>query len=453
MQSDPPTAPLKSSATAVFLPQSRFSVMTRLCPILFFIGYLNFTVLLFIAGPWQWPVQDGTKLYIFLAFAHIALLGGYLSAAFDPPRGYSQRFPFYKVATWTMLINVALLLPTAAFRTGSFLPDVGEALRDPGTVYTETMALRDSSTPVVEYIRMLVGPFTALLLPVAVFYWRHLRWSIRILAVIAIFGTILLFIAMGTNKAIADTALMFPFLVVASHMSGVGRLSLKKLAIGAATALLFFSLFLGFFTSTMMTRSGSIAFAGYFPALGLHADLNNFMIKDAPPLVQVGAVGLDSYVTQGYYALYLSLEEPFVPMFGIGNSIFLTHQAVRLTDHQDIWKLSYPARIERSGWDAMALWSSIYPWIASDFSFPGTILVVFLIGRLFALSWLDTLDGTNPFAVAVFAQFVIMIFYFPANNQLLQFGEGLTGFLGTLILWGITRRPYHRFAALAPVLG
>ena len=157
--------------------------------------------------------------------------------------------------------------------------------------------------------------------------------------------------------------------------------------------------------------------------------------------MRIGAVGLTSYLTQGYYALYLSLDEPFVPMFGVGNSMFLYRNAAKLTGIDEIQDMPYPARIERRyGWDAYSDWSSIYPWIASDVSFPGTILVVFLIGRVFALSWLDTLKGANPFAVAIFAEFIIMLFYFPANNQVLQSGETLTSFVVILLLWLRTRR-------------
>ena len=100
----------------------------------------------------------------------------------------------------------------------------------------------------------------------------------------------------------------------------------------------------------------------------------------------------------------------------------------------------YPVRIEKYGWDSVGLWSSIYPWIASDVSFSGTILVVFLVGRLFALSWLDTLSGHNPFAVVMFSILAIVLFYFPANNQMLQSGEGFTAFWGILLLWLRSRR-------------
>ena len=101
--------------------------------------------------------------------------------------------------------------------------------------------------------------------------------------------------------------------------------------------------------------------------------------------------------------------------------------------------MSYPSRIESDGWDALGRWSSIYPWIASDVSFPGTIVVVFLIGRLFAIAWFDALSARNPFAFGMVGQFVTMLFYFPANNQTSQFGEGFTAFWVILIVWLLTR--------------
>jgi len=74
-------------------------------------------------------------------------------------------------------------------------------------------------------------------------------------------------------------------------------------------------------------------------------------------------------------------------------------------------------------------------------------VTVFLIGLGFALCWLDTLRGENPFAVVLFSQFLIMLFYFPANNQLLQSGEVCVAFWVTLLLWSRTRRSRVRSRA------
>jgi hypothetical protein len=217
------------------------------------------------------------------------------------------------------------------------------------------------------------------------------------------------------------------------------KLSRKKILRIAAASVAAFLLFIAYFGLTASSREGSVVSAGYFLAAHARVDEDNFLVRNLPSGAATALIGLDIYLTQGYYALSLSLQEPFFPMYGFGNSTFLHRQAARITGDARILELPYPVRIEKYGWDAQGLWSSIYPWIASDVSFPGTILVVFLIGRLFALSWLDTLRGDNPVAVVMFSIFVIVLFYFPANNQMLQSGEGFTAFWGTLILWHRTR--------------
>jgi hypothetical protein len=145
------------------------------------------------------------------------------------------------------------------------------------------------------------------------------------------------------------------------------------------------------------------------------------------------------YLGVGYKGLSMCLDEPWVPTYGIGNSFFLTRQGERIVGDDDLWKRTYPARVEYRGWDSVGLWSSVYPWFASDLSFPGALVAVFFVGWIFARTWRDVIVGENPFAVIMFAQVVLMLFYFPANNQVLQFGEGLSGFYFTLIAWARTR--------------
>ncbi len=137
---------------------------------------------------------------------------------------------------------------------------------------------------------------------------------------------------------------------------------------------------------------------------------------------------------------------------------FLTRQAARILDDDSLLYLSFPDRVQQqTGWNAYRLWATIYPWIASDVSFVGVLVVVFLIGRLFAQSWLDSLMLRNPFAVAIFAQFIIMLFYFNANNQCLQDGEGISTFWVLLVLWRSSRpsaaarrrRPNYAYHAMS----
>ncbi len=416
----------------------------RLIPILFFFGYLNFTVFLFALGPWEYPAEGAFRLYLFLALAHIALLLGYLSVGFRNPTQYSGKWTPSRLINISVVLSILLLLPTSRFRTGRFIPDVIGGITDPGGAYARSFMLREGGEgglPVIEYVRILLGPLLYMALPLTVFYWTQLSRRMRILGIVSMLGTIALFIAMGTNKAIADTVLLVPCLVFAAHCAGKMKLSRKKILRIASASFAAFFLFVAYFGLTASSREGSVVSAGYFVAAHARVDEDNPVVRNLSPGAATALIGLDLYLTSGYYALNLSLQEPFVPMYGVGNSTFLHRQVARITGDAGILELPYPVRIEKYGWDAQGLWSSIYPWIASDLSFPGTVVFVFLIGRLFAQSWLDTLRGDNPVAVVMFSIFVIMLFYFPANNQMLQSGEGFTAFWGTLILWRRTRGP------------
>jgi len=442
------------NATRQRPPHKQFSRWVRIFPIVFFLVYLTGTVLFFVAGPFEYPVDNPWTLYLFLALAHLALFAGYWRAASGQPKQYFGTWKPPQLLFWSAVISLLLLMPTSLARTGNAIPDIVDGIVNTGDAYSRTVSLSEQprGLPIIEYVRIFSGPLIGLLLPLTVFYWTRLPRTTRVLAVAGMLGTVALFVAMGTNKAIADTVLLVPWMIFAGYKAGTLPLKPGRILALGLCSVLAFILFFTFFGLAMEGRSGSPAVSGYFPATGATADTGNFLIDGLSAGPAAVITGLDIYLTPGYYALSLSLREPFVPMYGVGNSMFLYRQAARLTGDESIMKKPYPARIEKYGWDAYGLWSSIYPWIASDVSFPGTIFIVYLIGRLFAWSWLDTLGGANPFAVAMFSQFLIMLFYFPANNQLLQSGEGFTAFWVTLFLWLRTRRrPVSaRLRVLAP---
>lgn len=427
----------------------KWSASVRLFPLVFFLTYLSLTVLLFAFGPWPYPVQDGAKLYFYLFCAHVALLIGYLTAANRKPGEYYGRWSVSHLVVISSVISALLFFPTSKLMTGSYLPDIRGALGNLGIAYFRSQSLRQEGVPVVMYVRIFLAPFTIVLLPLTVFYWGQLRPFLRRFALVVALGDLVLSLAIGTNAGVARFLFIAVWLLFTSWILRRRKLHrrhfIRLLVLGVIAFIVMFS----FFTSTMLDRGSSIR-RYYFSTLGIYADENHILMRSFPPELQVGVAGLSSYITQGYYALYLALDEPFVPMFGVGYSQFLFRQVARIVDTPEILDLPYPVRLQKYGWDAYGHWSTIYPWLASDLSFPGTILAMFFIGYLFAMAWLDTLNRLNPFAVVMFSQFLIMLLYFPANNQLLQGGEGLVAFWSTLILWLLTRTVIRRVSTGVP---
>jgi hypothetical protein len=197
-----------------------------------------------------------------------------------------------------------------------------------------------------------------------------------------------------------------------------------------------------FFSLRSLVPSGGTTVSWSDPGVGIAADLDSPIMRIVPPGLQLPVGSFISYFIQGYYGLSLALKEPFIFCYGVGNSYFLEGLSRHLVN-TPIFDDTYPARIQASGWDAYGRWNSIYPWIASDLSFPGTIVFMFLLGRVFTLVWLDVAFCRNPWAVCLLPLLLTMLFYVPANNQVLAFPQAAMPFYVILVLWSFSRARGH----------
>ena len=465
-----------------------------------FLVYFVGTALLYFFGPWHYPMALGRgRLIAFVIAAHTAFAVGYFFGVRGMPRAAGRTLPVETLVLFSVAIQLALLLPTSHFATGHWIPNPWRAASNLGAVYTDSLHRRSTGMPYVNYIRILLSPILVVAVPLAVFYWDRLHRFTKWLFAVSVIGTLALYVAMGTNSAGGEWMGLFPWLVVASHIAGVHRLDRKGWMQAAAVQCLSIVFFGVLFSASMVQRSGSFVQTGLMTGIGAKLErqpgvdaeprraLRDGDLRDrahaatrkaigreltegemrklslpqagahlrgttaateskaaprvtAPSGSRSGLQGLAAYFSQGYFAVYLSLAEPFVPCYGVGNSVFLQRQMARLTGNQRFLECSYPVRIEKRGWSASVYWATIYPWIASDVTFPGTAAIVFLIGWLSARVWLDVLGGQNPFAVVLLAPILLMLYYFPAHNRMLQTGEGVVAVPALLLAWLLTSR-------------
>ncbi|MEZ5319805.1 MAG: hypothetical protein R2752_20555 [Vicinamibacterales bacterium] len=418
--------------------QHEVSPVALLFPGAALLGYLIVTVLLFFFGPWRYPVEDATRLVWFLVAVHVALAGGYLVGIRRRPAP-GGRFAVAGMAAFCVVCSLIVLLPTSLLNTGSWIPNPFSAASDLGGAYARSLALRERATPWVNYARILVAPALAAMLPLCVFFWHRLSRVLRAGFVLATCGALALGVAMGINAEAAQFVLLFPWFVLAAHVSGARRLDPRRWAVAAVVAVLAGILLVALFATSMNVRAGSFARNGYLPGIeatlkGRPADIEQ-QWPDTRPAWRVAVDGLAGYLSHGYYAVYLSLREPFVPMYGVGNSVFLQRQVARLLGTDTLPNRSYPARIEARGWNAYGYWATVYPWIASDVGFPGTVVVMFVAGLVFGMVWADVVVAANPWAVAFLGQVLTFMYYVPAHNKVMHSGEGVVAFLTLGLLW------------------
>ena len=385
------------------------------------------------------PMLHAPWLYGFLALAHLALAAGYLGAVRRPARVSTVRWSPRRLLWASVVLNLLLLAPTLKYRTGGRV-EIAAALIDPGSAYSRAAsALTDRhEIRYVEYVRIVSGPLLGLLLPLSVVYWRRLGWWTRFSAVVAIGGDLSLWIATGRNKGIADLIFVLPWLRLIGQQRHSRAFPSKKVVRTIAFLLAGGLLFAATFTWFVSSRDTQNIILPYDDGAQIEArlPLKSPNLQFANSMI----VGLTTYVSQGYYGLSLGLDEPFVPTWGLGNSMFLMSLAEKVTGNPDLHFNTYPARIEKYGWEALRRFHTFYLWVASDLSFPGTIVIVYLLGRLLATCWVNALGDTNPLAVALLANLLIIFYYIPANNQIMQFPEQMTALWVTLVVWWITTR-------------
>ena len=406
--------------------------LVRWLPIIVILTYLNITVLLLLIGPWNYPIGNPLLLYTFLMSSHLALFFGYSTVAHKEPRGYTGSITPSQLIGLAVLVNSIVALPTSLALTGSFLPDVMGGMENPGVLYTRTQELR-LETSVIGHVRTFLAYPISYILPLSVYYFFRINRILQVLTLATISFNICLYVGMGTNKYIADCVILSAWMFAATHKTLKWRprwyVQVGIVVLVGAGAFGLFS----FFRSGSNTR---IQAKGVFMPANIRVNYDHWLIRDMDPETQQGSISLISYLTQGYYGLSLCMEKPFVPMCGIGHSMFLTHNVAKLTGYSSLEELSYAARLlteNDPGWSYS--WTTIYPWIASDVSFVLTPFVVFVIGRGFGLTWLDSIGGENPFAPIALANLVNMLVFFPAHNWALAGGEDVVSFWLSILFW------------------
>ena len=419
--------------------------LRRFVPIIAAGFYLTATAALFAFGPWPWPVEDGTTLYLFLLASHVCLALGYVAASVAP-RCIARASPTpTRVIAAGSVLTLLLAWPTVQAWAGgrSFIDAVITAWNEPVTMYralTEFESSKDS-TPWITYARAISAPMALAVLPLLLVYWRSLTRQVRVLGVAASvvqFGTAM---TTGRNKGLADTLIVvLSCWAIVSLRRARSKHPWKKVGGVLAIAAMVFA-FATFFERGSAGRAGPSADRSRFLFLGMAGNYDHALIRVLPESGQNGALSLMGYLSIGYYGLYLSLQEPFVWCYGLGHSTFLHIVAERVLGLPEIRERSFPYRVQvTQGWDMYGHWHTAYPWLASDIGFPGVVLLMILLGWATAKAWIDAREHHNAAAVVVFTFLAAVLWYLPANNSVLGVPEQMVAFWVWLFVWIRSRR-------------
>lgn len=421
-------------------------------PIMFVQIYLLGIIVLYLIGPLEWQTKNSYLLFPFLFLSQLLLYLGYKSSMRhniieNADNHEDLNVKFQKYLTIMIPINlVFVILNTirnigmSGFSMNTLLYLLQEGLMSPGKQFYNKFGIATFGGEILAPITVLLSPFLWPVIPLSIYYFKKLSLFNKVLTIVTLFFEATRWIATGTNKGLIDIILIICTVILVKYLqnrySNNSASQQKKYTSKIKMYIIGFVLIVAgitFFSNAIGDRIGGIS--------GFSSVTNNYVLNAESPLMMISPkflyptiVYTTSYLTQGYYGLSLALLEPWVPMFGVGNSMFLIANLQDLFG-VDLFQYTYQARIAYLGWDSLVNWHSFYMWVANDIHFIGILPLMYLLGKFFGSVSKEVIINQNPIACVIFCLLMLMFFYFPANNQIMSQPESFMAFWVVTLYW------------------
>jgi hypothetical protein len=414
---------------------------------------------LFVIGPLSGDVTNWPELVIFLSASLGAFVVGFAFVALTTLLSRKtlmvesiDTFPRDRrlirlSILWYILFSV-LSLVSHGITTPEALVDAILNPRD--SYYAKFDAIPGGGSSIwIFQILNLSGALYFVLIPLAALHWNRLSSRLRIGVVIAVLSYLGFFLATGTQKGLGDILVAIVTVLLAITFvrprSSVRRKRPWKALTFLSTAVVLPVAIVSSFGAR--TDSTSTLFQS--------ADLSRAVAQLSPLFgddFSRGLVVLSSYASHGYLGLSYALQLPFEWAGGLGAFRGISSYLPQYFGIEDPYLTTYPVRIEQVySWSATELWSTVYPWMASDITFPGVVLAMLVLGICVATVWMHFLRERSSFSLVLMVIFAIFVVYSPANNQLFNDRYSAIGVITLLIVYGFdrwTRRTQREYASL-----
>lgn len=428
-------------------------------PLNIFIIYLVFILILYIWGPLNWRTENILLFYSYIILSQVLIYLGYFLTInkLNRNKNFEEEESNKLLLTHTsvlkllkilipinLLMTCLILIKTingSTFSINYIINSFIKGLSDAGGQYNSHFTTEKSfGGNLLAPMYTLMSPLLWPVLPLSFIYFKKLNFLNKIIVILTLIFEVFRWISIGTNKGIIDLILiMLSIIFLKRYQKKYDNIAInkinkqKRIKFTIITSLLIvvgFIVFNNNISSRISTNYYIVSSISNDTEINFDSPFMLMLPKSIQPLFIYTTV----YLTQGYYGLSLALNEPFIPMFGVGNSYFLIDKLESVL-HIDIWKYSYQSRIHYKGWDPFVNWHSIYLWLANDFSFPGVLLIMFFLGKYFAIVYYKSVKYKDPITSVLFCLLIICFFYFPCNNQVLSTPSTFMTFWMFNIFW------------------
>lgn len=412
-------------------------------PLKIILGFLIFTQILFFIGPIDYKIQSYFILVLYLLSANLALFLGYRFGVKRSKSVKCRRFGSITFLHFIIIFSVILIIPdfVISLDLDSFsLSKIGKLVSNSieNPLVGQQLAQSRNYKGILSKIFLIASPIYFASIPLGIRYWFKLSHLFKFFIILIILTSVLISISLSQRGRILNILLITFFLSLANNASFLKERAkfLIFLVIFSVIAFLFY------FTYVNLDRHGIKSISSISSTLFsyYYSNVKFCYINNTSPFFWIPLVEIEYYLSQGYYSLGLAFDVSSysdVFTYGLGNNLFtatISHEYFQY----DVLNSSYMGLLERYfNIDPLSNWHTIYLWLANDFTFLGSLVIVFYIGFLFAQSWIFNLNGNNFSSVVLFSFMLISVFFFFANNQVLSFN--FIPFLVTYLLYMFTK--------------
>lgn len=416
-------------------------------PITITVGFNLFTLFVFFTAPIQWKTNNLVLLALFALFCQLLIFVGYKigykKGVVKSEKLIHKKNIFYELSdkiynfififySLTFLIKYAYLLRFNPFDIKGMILFLMIGIADPQLGYSlavETM--RPSTIPWTFYF--LISIINQLFFIIGFVSWKNYsKWK-KGMFILFLFIEIFFWAGRATNSGII-------FIITTFLLSQLYRMDYDNSKISAKIKPLFIIIFsliisISAFSYTMNNRKGS-SVLNYQSLNLVNSPVDEFsnVFLFIPKPLQDTYMYVVYYLTQGYYHTSLAFDLEFQSTYFLGNNPAIISLAEILGIN--VWKDTYIYRLNTLGVDPLVQWHSAYLWYASDISFWGVPVLLFILGYLFGLCW--GLSFNNDLLSRII--FIIlgnMLLYLFANNSYLS--SVFYSFMFILPIWYFTR--------------
>lgn len=275
---------------------------------------------------------------------------------------------------------------------------------------------------------------TMILVAMGYYYFMKLSSSWKLLFVLFIVGYVVHYVlGMGKQKQLGDLVIVFVAVLMVKFVQSGKRISWwPKIALAAAgvAGILAFSALLGARYAAADIGVENFALKAH-PLTSM--DLDNWLFHLLGSRNGFPFAMFSSYFTNGYYGLSLAMHLDFQWTMFIGNSYSVMVVFNKFFGFDFLAPYTYPYRVgEMFGW-GQSKWHSAFAWLASDLTFPGTLLLFGPIGYLWGKVWVEAVALGRRSSIVLFGILLVGLIFLPANNQLVHSPGSLLAFYSLLI--------------------